>query len=65
MLANINISEKAQQVIINQLAKSDGMERAIIALNDFGFGSNLATTIYQKYQQETLTILKEPLSISY
>ena len=39
------ISEKAQQVIINQLAKSDGMERAIIALNDFGFGSNLATTI--------------------
>ena len=59
VLANINISEKAQQVIINQLAKSDGMERAIIALNDFGFGSNLATTIYQKYQQETLTILKK------
>lgn len=58
VLSNIGLSEKVQTVIVDQLAKSDGMERAIIALNDFGFGSNLATTIYQKYQQETLTILK-------
>ena len=56
VLSNIGLSEKVQTVIVDQLAKSDGMERAIIALNDFGFGSNLATTIYQKYQQETLTI---------
>ena len=59
VLDETGISAKQQAVIVAQLQQSDGMERAIIALNDYGFGSNLATTIYQKYQQETLTILKQ------
>lgn len=58
VLTQTGISTKLQEVIVNQLQQSDGMERAIIALNDYGFGSALATAIYQKYQQQTLQILK-------
>lgn len=58
VLIETGISTKLQEVIVKQLQQSDGMERAIIALNDYGFGSALATVIYQKYQQQTLQILK-------
>ena len=59
VLNNLNISQTLQKVIIDKLSKADGMERAIIALNDFGFGSTLSTAIYQKYQKNTLQILKD------
>lgn len=59
VLNELNISKDLQQVITDKLAKSDGMERAIIALNDFGFGSTLSMAIYQKYQKSTLQILKD------
>jgi len=59
VLEQSGISAKQQAVIVAQLQQSDGMERAIIALNDYGFGANLATIIYQKYQHDTLTILKQ------
>ena len=59
VLKNLHISKELQQVIVDKLAKADGMERAIIALNDFGFGSTLSMAIYQKYQKSTLQILKD------
>ena len=40
VLDETGISAKQQAVIVAQLQQSDGMERAIIALNDYGFGSN-------------------------
>ncbi|MBC6499404.1 AAA family ATPase [Weissella confusa] len=39
VLIETGISTKLQEVIVKQLQQSDGMERAIIALNDYGFGS--------------------------
>lgn len=59
VLDEVNLSDKVRTSLVEQLKKSDGMDRVIIALNDFGFGANLATLIYQKYQLQTLTILKE------
>jgi exodeoxyribonuclease V alpha subunit len=59
VLNELNISKDLQQVITDKLTKADGMERAIIALNDFGFGSTLSMAIYQKYQKSTLQILKD------
>jgi exodeoxyribonuclease V alpha subunit len=59
VLKGIGLSTKVQETIAHQLQQSDGMERAIIALNEFGFGAALATAIYQKYQLETMKVLRE------
>ncbi|MDR3240733.1 MAG: ATP-dependent RecD-like DNA helicase [Lactobacillaceae bacterium] len=59
VLKQVGLSAKQREVIVNQLQQADGMERAIIALNDYGFGSALATIIYGKYANETLHVLKE------
>lgn len=58
VLNNLGLSEKQSATMVEQLKQSDGMERAIIALNQFGFGSALATTIYEHYENDTLEILK-------
>lgn len=58
VLADINVSDKIKQTLYTQLQQSDGMERAIYALNTFGFGATLATKIYEMYQLETLQVLK-------
>ncbi|MDR3190167.1 MAG: ATP-dependent RecD-like DNA helicase [Lactobacillaceae bacterium] len=58
-LDGLGLSPKQQATIVEQLIKSDGMERAIVALNDYGFGSALAAAIYTKYGAETLKTLKE------
>lgn len=58
VLNNIGLSEKQSAILVEQLKQSDGMERSIIALNQFGFGSALATSIYEHYENETLDILK-------
>ncbi|GAK30646.1 exodeoxyribonuclease V alpha subunit [Weissella oryzae SG25] len=59
VLDDLDLSSKTKASLVEQLAKTDGMERAIIALNDYGFGSALANQIYQKYQNQTLAVLKE------
>ncbi len=35
------------------------MEQVIIGLNDFGFTSNMAAKIYQKYKTDALDVIKE------
>lgn len=59
VLDDLELSSKLKETLLTQLRQSDGMERAIIALNDYGFGAALATQIYQRYQLETLPTLKE------
>lgn len=60
VLAKIpGLNDKKKEVIVNTIRSSNGMEKIIIGLNDFGFGSRLAYTIYQTYQAETLEIIQE------
>ncbi|GEA94952.1 ATP-dependent RecD-like DNA helicase [Weissella viridescens] len=59
VLDQLGLSEKVQATLVERLEEADGVERTIIALNNFGFGSNLANEIYEKYQAKTLQVLKE------
>ncbi|QEA34481.1 ATP-dependent RecD-like DNA helicase [Weissella soli] len=59
VLGDIGLKPAQQTTIIEQLKASDGMERAIVALNDYGFGSSIAAAIYAKYGLETLHVLQD------
>lgn len=53
------LNKKKRKLIAETIQASDGMEKIIIGLNNYGFGSQLAYTIYQTYQSETLEIIQE------
>ncbi|WP_373809362.1 SF1B family DNA helicase RecD2 [Weissella soli] len=59
VLGDIGLKPAQQTTIMEQLKASDGMERAIVALNDYGFGSSIAAAIYAKYGLETLRVLQD------
>lgn len=53
------LNEKKRQTIVETIRLNHGMEQVIVGLNRYGFGSQLAFTIYQTYQEETLSIIQE------
>ena len=55
----VGLNDKKKAVLVQTIRASDGMEKIIIGLNSYGFGSQLAYTIYQMYQDETLEIIQE------
>lgn len=55
----LGISKKQLSTMQDVLKANQGTEHIIIGLNDYGFSSALANRIFQKYQQETLTVIKE------
>nr|WP_236700800.1 ATP-dependent RecD-like DNA helicase [Agrilactobacillus composti] len=66
VLAHLGLSQTKRQDLVQALQDNVGMEKAIISLNAFGFGSNLATQIFQKYKEDTLRILTEnPYQLVY
>jgi exodeoxyribonuclease V alpha subunit len=50
--------DKAKQ-LVEALISHQGLEQIMIALNQFGFGPQLAMKIYQTYQDQTLSIIQE------
>ena len=50
---------KKRQVIVETIRLNHGMEQVIVGLNRYGFGSQLAFSIYQTYQEETLSVIQE------
>lgn len=53
------LNEKRRDTIISGVKSNYGSEKILIQLNEWGFGSQLAMTIFQKYQEQTLTLLEE------
>ena len=53
------LNEKKRQVIVETIRLNHGMEQVIVGLNRYGFGSQLAFSIYQTYQEETLSVIQE------
>ncbi|WP_010630281.1 SF1B family DNA helicase RecD2 [Sporolactobacillus vineae] len=45
--------------IADTLMKNEGLEKILIGLSDFGFGSQLAMKIYQTYGDETLETIRD------
>jgi exodeoxyribonuclease V alpha subunit len=59
VLKSLGIKTERIQTLVEQLTKNNGMDQIIIGLNSYGFGSQLAYTIYEKYHEETLQVLAE------
>ncbi|MFL2134616.1 ATP-dependent RecD-like DNA helicase [Desemzia sp. FAM 24101] len=53
------LNQKKRDTIVEVIQQNNGMEKIIIGLNQFGFGSQLAYSIYQTYQEQTLEVIQE------
>ncbi|AQP54169.1 exodeoxyribonuclease V subunit alpha [Vagococcus penaei] len=53
------LNQKKRTVILETLRQNYGMEQAVISLNQYGFGNQLAFAIYQYYKSETLKTIQE------
>ncbi|MBW1605430.1 ATP-dependent RecD-like DNA helicase [Lactobacillus sp. Sy-1] len=59
ILEPLGLSDKQRDALLNGIQSHNGVEQIIIGLNGFGFGSNLAAKIYNRYKERTLTIIRE------
>lgn len=59
VLDGLTLRHGIKQTIVEGLQANQGMDQIIIGLNDLGFGSNLSSTIFDKYGDETLHIIHE------
>lgn len=53
------LTKAKRDMILETLRLNYGMEQIVLGLNKYGFGSQLAMTIYQTYQEETLNVIQE------
>lgn len=64
-LNQLNLKPNIVKTLVDNLVASQGIDQIIIGLNDFGFGSSLATAIFEKYRDETLMrINKNPYQLA-
>jgi len=52
------LSDERKETIVSVLQENMGLERIMIALNEWGFGPQLAMRIYQTYREETVSVLQ-------
>ncbi|WP_154835833.1 SF1B family DNA helicase RecD2 [Staphylococcus pasteuri] len=61
-----SLPKKKQKQIAEQIASNQESENVMIRLHDLGFGPKLASSIYQYYGAETLSVLdKNPYQLVY
>lgn len=61
-----SLPKKKQKQISEQIASNQESEKVMIRLHDLGFGPKLASSIYQYYGAETLSVLdKNPYQLVY
>lgn len=53
------LTKKRQQTLQEGIRENYGMEQMIVSLHEYGFGSQLAMTIYQLYKGDTLELIEE------
>lgn len=59
VLDGLGLSDKIAGTLISQLQTNNGMEKIIIGLNGYGFGSTLAAAIYNRYEAKTLDVIHD------
>lgn len=60
VLLNVSgLNEKKRQTLVSTLKENYGMEQIVVGLNQYGFGNQLAFTIYQEYKEKTLEVIEE------
>ncbi|MCL1630467.1 ATP-dependent RecD-like DNA helicase [Sporolactobacillus sp. CPB3-1] len=53
------LDDSKRSLIADTLLQNEGLEKILIGLSDYGFGSQLAMKIYQAYGNESLEIIQE------
>ena len=53
------LTDKKIKMLVEAVKENYGMEQVIIGLNQYGFGNQLAFSIYQFYKEETLSTINE------
>lgn len=56
---NLGLSKRQTDVLIKGIKDSNQSDAIIIALNNYGFSSNLSAKIFAKYKENALTIINE------
>lgn len=59
VLDPLNLKAEVKQTLIDNLTTNNGVEQIIIGLNGYGFGSRLASAIFERYKEKTLSIIQE------
>lgn len=59
VLDSLKLRQAVKDTLIDNLRANQGMDQIIIGLNEFGFGANLSSAIFDKYGEETLHIINE------
>jgi exodeoxyribonuclease V alpha subunit len=54
-----HLNKAKQELIAEVLRKNHGMDKVIVSLNQWGFGSHLAVSIYEKYKDKTLEVIQQ------
>ena len=55
----LGLSQKQQATLIENLKANNGTQQIIIELNGFGFGSQMASSIYNRYREKTIEVIHE------
>ncbi|MFC6255320.1 ATP-dependent RecD-like DNA helicase [Secundilactobacillus hailunensis] len=59
VLDPLNLKTEVKQTLIDNLTSNNGVEQIIIGLNGYGFGSRLASVIFERYKEKTLQVIQE------
>lgn len=59
VLDPLNLKTEVKQTLIDNLTSNNGVEQIIIGLNGYGFGSRLASAIFERYKEKTLQVIQE------
>ncbi|KRN34335.1 ATP-dependent RecD-like DNA helicase [Liquorilactobacillus mali] len=55
----LGLSKKQQETLVENLRANNGTQQIIIELNGFGFGSQMAAAIYNRYREKTVEVIHE------
>lgn len=59
VLDPLKLRKAVRDSLVENLQANQGLDQVIIGLNDFGFGSNLISSIVDRYGEDALQVIKE------
>ncbi|KRL01400.1 ATP-dependent RecD-like DNA helicase [Liquorilactobacillus capillatus] len=58
-LSGLSLKKAQRQALLETLQSDNGMQQIIIELNSYGFGSRMATAIFNRYREKTSEVIHE------
>lgn len=58
-LAGLNLRNAQKKSLLETIHSDNGMQQIIIELNSYGFGSRMASAIFNRYREKTIEVIHE------